>query len=130
MAFKGLSPESSVTLGASVAALVYGIYTFSTPPTAVVHATQANDDNIERGRKKAAWTAVAVVSAISLMTRDKTIFVMGGAMTVALDWHTRHANAVSPDTGQLVDNNGYTPASNVVPMSQPVEPPIAGQAAY
>src|SRR4051794_25768130 len=107
---------TSPTLGASVAALVYGIYTFSTPPTAVIHATQAGDDNIERGRKKAAWTAAAVVAGVSLMTRDKTIFVMGGAMVVALDWHTRHANAVSPDTGQLVDSAGYTPAGNVVPM--------------
>lgn len=125
-----LKPESAITLGASVAALVYGVYTFSTPPTAVIHATQANDDNVERGRKKAAWTSAAVVAAVSLMTRDKTVFVMGGAMVVALDWHTRHANAVAPDTGQLVDNNGYQPANNAAPMAQPVEPPIAGQAAY
>lgn len=125
-----LKPDASITLGASIAALVYGVYTFSTPPTAVIHATQAGDENVERGRKKAAWTAAAVVAGVSLMTKDKTIFVMGGAMLIALDWHTRHANAVSPDTGQLVDDNGYHPASNVVPMAHPVEPPLAGQAAY
>jgi hypothetical protein len=110
--------------------MVYGIYSFSTPPTAVIHATQAGDDNVERGRKKAAWTSAAVVAAISLMARDKTIFILGGATVFALDWHTRHANAVSPDTGQIVDNNGYQPASNVVPMTQAYEPPIPGQAAY
>lgn len=125
-----LKPEGSVTLGASVAALVYGVYTFSTPPTAVVHATKAHDDNVDRGRKKAAWTTAAIVAGVSLMTRDKTVFVMGGIMVILLDWHTRHANAVSPDTGQIVDMNGYQPAQNtVVPMAN-VEPPIAGQAAY
>lgn len=127
-----LKPESSVTLGATTAALVYGVYTFSTPATAVIHATQANDDNIERGRKKAAWTSVAVVAAISLLTKDKTVFVMGGAMVVALDWHTRHANAVSPETGKLVNNAGYESASNVTPMNVQTSggSPIAGQAAY
>jgi hypothetical protein len=126
-----LKPEGSLTLGVATAAMVYGIYSTATPPTSVIHATQANDDNVERGRKKAAWTSVVAVAAISLMARDKTIFILGGATVFALDWHTRHANAVAPDTGQLVDNNGYQPATNnVVAMTQPVEAPIAGQAAY
>lgn len=111
-----LKPEGSITLGVATAALVYGVYTFSTPPTAVVHATQANDDNIDRGRKKAAWFSAAVVSGIALLTRDKTIFVLGGLMLIGLDWHTRHANAVSPETGQVVSNDGYAPAGNVYQM--------------
>lgn len=127
-----LKPEGSITAGLATAALVYGIYTFSTPSTAVIHATQANDENVERGRKKAAWTTAVAVSAISLIARDKTIFVLGGAMVVALDWHTRHANAVSPDTGKVVSNTGYEPSesSNVVAMQPPAEAPYPGQAAY
>ncbi len=125
-----LKPEGSITLGVAVAALTYGIYTFSTPNTSVIHATDAHDVNIEAGRKKAAWTSAAVVAGVALITRDKTIFVLGGAMLIALDWHTRHANAVSPETGQLVSNEGYAPAAgNVTPMSD-YQAPIAGQAAY
>jgi hypothetical protein len=122
------TPEGSITLGVAVATLVFGIYTFSTSPTDVIHATKANDDNVERGRKKAAWTAAGTVAAISLLTKDKTIFVLGGAMLIALDWHTRHANATDPATGLVVSNTGYEPAdsSNVVPMTD-YEPPIQGQ---
>lgn len=119
------TPEGSITLGVAVAALVYMTYTFSTPSTAVIHATQANDNNIDAGRKKAAILSAGVVGGVALLARDKTIFVLGGAMLIALDWHTRHANAVSPETGQVVSNSGYEPATEGA-----VEPPLPGQAAY
>jgi hypothetical protein len=124
------SPEGSVTLGVAVAALVYGVYTFSTPPTAVIHATKANDANIDAGRRKAAWTSAAVVGAIALLTKDKTIFVLGGTMLIMLDWHTRHANVVDPTTGSVVSNAGYEPADSAQADASAVQPPIAGQAAY
>lgn len=121
------TPEGSLTLGVATAALVYGVYTFSTPPTAVIHATKAGDLNIEAGRKKAAWTSAAVVGAVALLTKDKTIFVLGGTMLIMLDWHTRHANAVSPDTGRLVSNSGYEPATDDASVA---DTPSPGQAAY
>lgn len=126
-----LKPEGSLTLGVATAAMVYGVYSFSLPNTATMHSTEANDRNIESARKKAAWTSAAVVGAVSLMTKDKTIFVLGGVMLIALDWHARHANATSPDTGQVVDQNGYQPAQMAAAaQAGPVEPPIPGQAAY
>jgi hypothetical protein len=124
-----LKPEGSLALGVATAGMVYGVYSFSLPNTATMHATQANDNNIEAARKKAAWTSAAVVSIVALLTKDKTIFVLGGTMVVALDWHARHANVVSPETGQVVDMNGYQPTRNDVGMSD-VEPPLPGQAAY
>lgn len=107
-----LKPEGSLTLGLATAGLTYGIYSISVPNTATMHATQAGDINIEAGRKKAAWTSVLLVSAVSLMARDKTIFTLGGLMIIALDWHARHANAVSPETGRLVSDLGYHPAQD------------------
>jgi hypothetical protein len=106
------TPEGSLTLGIATATLVVGIYTTSTPDTGVIHATDPNDHNIDAGRKKAAWLSAAVVSAIALLMRDKTVFVLGGTVLIALDWHTRHANAVSPQTGKVVSNEGYEPASD------------------
>lgn len=123
-----LKPEGSLMAGLATAAMAYGIYSFSLPNTATMHATQAHDRNIEAGRKKAAITSVGLVSAVSLVAKDKTIFVLGGLTIIALDWHARHANAVSPDTGKLVDQTGYEPAQAAEPG--PVEPPIPGQAAY
>lgn len=123
-----LKPEGSLMLGAAVAAMVYGVYSYGLPNVAEIHATQANDHNVEAGRKKSAWTSAVVVSGVSLIARDKTIFVLGGAVLIALDWHARHANAADPDTGRLVDQNGYVPAQAT--QAGPVEPPIPGQAAY
>jgi hypothetical protein len=123
-----LKPEGSLTLGVATAAMVYGVYSFSLPNTATVQATDPNDQNIEAARKKAAWTSAAVVGAVALMTRDKTIFVLGGVMLIALDWHARHANAVSPDTGQLVDTSGYQPAQAA--QAGPAVYPTAAQAGY
>ena len=111
-----LKPDASIGVALATAGLAYGVYSFSLPNTATMHATQAHDNNIESARKKAAWTAVAIVGAVSLLTKDVTVFTIGGMTVVALDWHARHANAVSPETGQLVDNNGYQPAQNVVPI--------------
>lgn len=104
-----LKPEGSITLGAATAALVYGVYTSSVPNASTMHATAPHDINIEAGRKKAAWTTTALVSAIALMTRDKTVFVLGGIMVIALDWHARHANASSPLTGKVVTLAGAAP---------------------
>jgi proline racemase len=117
-----LKPEGSLTLGLATAGLTYGIYSISVPNTATMHATQAGDINIEAGRKKAAWTSVALVAAVSLMARDKTIFTLGGLMVIALDWHARHANAVSPENGQLVSDVGYHPAQDVAPPVVQNEP--------
>lgn len=116
------TPEGSITLGLATAALVYGVYINSTSSIDVIHATEANDMNVEAGRKKAAWFSAAIVSGVALITKDKTIFVLGGLMLIALDWHTRHANAVSPTTGKVVSNEGYEPASSNVydmPTSNP-----------
>lgn len=122
-----LKPEVSLAIGVATAGMVYGAYTFSLPNTATMHATQAQDINIEAARKKAAWTGVTVVSIVSLMTKDKTILVLGGVMLIALDWHARHANAVSPTTGRVVENNGYQPAQS---ETSPAEAPVPGQAAF
>lgn len=107
-----LKPEGSITLGAAVAAMTYGVYTYSLPDLATVHATLPHDTAIESGRKRAAWTSAVVVSTVSLMTKDKTVFVLGGLMVLALDWHARHANSVHPETGRAVPASpkAYEPA--------------------
>ncbi len=101
--------------GLATAAMVYGTYTFSLPNGAAMHATDAQDLNIE---------SAAVVGVVSLLAKDKTIFVLGGLMLIALDWHARIANAASPLTGKVVSNTGYQTAAAAVPDRQ------QGEAAY
>lgn len=112
-----LKPEGSLTIGLATAAMVYASYTYALPSGAMMHATQPQDVNIEAARKKAAWTSVFLVSVVSLLAKDKTIFVIGGLAVIALDAHARVANSSSPDTGKVVSNTGYTSAKQAVPVA-------------
>lgn len=125
-----LKPEGSITLGAAVAAMTYGVYSYALPNMSTVQATLPHDTNIEAGRKRAAWTSAVVVSAVSLLARDKTVFILGGLMVVALDWHARHANGVHPETGKLVDATpqAYQPAQ--VSTSAPETPAAPSYAGF
>lgn len=108
MEFKSiLKPEGSIGLGIATAITMYAIYDRSLPDAATMHATDANDINIEAGRKKATLTATAVLGTITLLTRDINVFILGGVTLFALDFHARHANATHPDTGNLVADKNY-----------------------
>lgn len=109
MPFKSiLKPDGSIALGIATGVLVYAVYDRALPDSATIHATQANDINVEAGRKKAVWTSAGILAAITLLTKDVEVFILGGVVLVALDFHARHANATSPETGNLVSDQGYS----------------------
>ena len=116
-------PEGSLTVGLAVGAMAYGIYNFSLPTGAIMNATQPQSLDIESARKKAAWSTVTIVSFVSLIAKDKTIFILGGLVIVALDVHARLANATTPGTGKvMLSGSGYTPAREAVsPAAQAAE---------
>ncbi len=95
----GLKPEVSLPVALGTAALVYSIYQQATPPIVDLRAAPASDPDVDSARRMAAWTAVGIVSGISLLAKDPTVFVVGGGMVVAMDWWTRPADAYSPKTG-------------------------------
>ena len=109
-----LSPPASIGTAVGVGALVFTIYNTNMPPQAVVQATQAFDGNLESARKMAAYTSVAVVAAISLLTKDITIFTFGGAVVIVMDWCARHSMSVHPETGQIVTQTPMTPTLQAV----------------
>jgi hypothetical protein len=103
MALKSiLKPDGSIAIGIATGVLVYAVYDRSLPSAATMHATDASDPNIEAGRKKAAWTSAGVLSAITLLTKDVNVFILGAVVLFALDMNARHANASNPDTQELV----------------------------
>ena len=108
MQFKSiLRPDNSVVVGIATGVLMYAIYDRSLPDAATMHATTANDINIEAARKKATLTAAGVLSGITLLTRDVNVWILGAGVLFALDFHARHANASNPATGMLVSDQGY-----------------------
>jgi len=97
-----LKIETSVLAGLATGTLVYGIYQAALPTQADIRSLESNNSDISKSEKVAAWTSAAVVSAVSLIAKDPTIFVIGGSVMVALSWMNRHANAVAPSMGMLV----------------------------
>jgi hypothetical protein len=104
-----LKPEISLGVGLATATVVYGIYMNALPPVVDLRATPANDENVAATEKTAAWTAAAVVGGISLIAKDATVFIIGGAMIVALSWWNKHANMVNPEFGVAVPKGSVEP---------------------
>jgi hypothetical protein len=96
-----LKPEHSLGASLAVMFLDYGIYQINLPGTADVKAANPHNQAVDSSRKAATWTAVSACAALSLLAKDPNIFIFGGGFAVALDWYYRHANAVSPITGQV-----------------------------
>lgn len=118
-----MKPEVSVPAALSVAALVGGIYANITPGLADIRASDPGDQHVQATRKQAAWLAAGVVAGISLLAKDRTIFVLGGAMVIGFDWFHRHADAVSPLTGRAAIRNNGAYVNNTQ-VQEPVAPVV------
>jgi hypothetical protein len=97
-----LKPEVSLTVAAATGALVYGIFQAELPSKADVHAADAHNQYISRSVSVAGWTSAAAVAGISLLAKDPTVFVVGGAFAAFLTWRAKHASYTNPATNQIV----------------------------
>jgi predicted NBD/HSP70 family sugar kinase len=75
------------------------MYMTALPSIAEMRTTPPGDPDAAGAERSAAWISAAVVSGVSLITKDPTVFVIGGVMVVALSWWHRHANASNPSLG-------------------------------
>lgn len=97
-----LNPDQSVVASLAAMTAVYGLYSYGLPSVADIRTAAPGNKDIESAERAAAWQAAAVVSGISLITRDPTIFIIGGATIVGLSWWVRHANMVDPQSSKAV----------------------------
>lgn len=96
-----LKPEASIGTGLAVAGVVYAIHSNFTPTQADIQALPAGNADVDKAERKATWLSVGVVSGISLLAKDPTIFVIGSAATIAMALITRHSNFTETATGLL-----------------------------
>src|SRR6185369_13477202 len=75
-----LKREVSLGVGLATAALVWGIYNSALPSIADVRVSQPDDPDAAAVERAATWTAAAAVAGVSLISRDPTVFVLGGSM--------------------------------------------------
>lgn len=105
-----LNPPASIGIGLATAALANSIFSNGLPPIADIRVADAQNRDIRASNKAAFYQSAGVVGVVSLLAKDPTIFVIGGAVTLALyAWHT-HANLVSPETGRASLTMIKTPA--------------------
>lgn len=97
-----LKPEHALTVGAVTGALVYGVFQVEAPNMAEISASPAHNPHIGRSVNAAGWSAAIIVAGISLLSRDPTVFVIGGTIAAGLTWRAKHAAMTSPQTGQVV----------------------------
>ena len=96
-----LEPSASIGTGLAVAGVVYAIHSNMTPSTADIQALPAGNKDIDRAEKKATWLGIGVVSGISLIAKDPTIFVIGSVAVIGMAFFTRHANWTESATGMI-----------------------------
>lgn len=82
--------------GLAVAGVVYAIHTNFTPTMADLQSLPAGNKDVDKSERQATWMSVGIVSAISLLAKDPTIFVIGSIATVGMAFITR--NAIWTDT--------------------------------
>lgn len=91
-----LAPKDSIMAGLAVGAIVYTIHSQATPTMSDIRVGAPNDETIAKNERAASWISASVVAGISLIAKDPTIFILGGAMVVGMAWWTRFNNAVNP----------------------------------
>lgn len=130
-----LKPEASLMTSLAVGAVVYSVYANATPPMADTRSLPGGNRDIQRAERTATWTSAGIVAAISLLAKDPTVFVIGGAITIGMAWWHRHSDLVDSSVNRardvmdpLVGDIGTTPSgvstqpkmATVTPMFGPV----------
>lgn len=93
------SREMSVMGSLATLAAVFAIHQNFTPPIADIQGMPAGVADVDVAEKRATWTSIGVVSLVSLLAKDPTIFVVGSAGTFGLSMMTKHANWTEPTIG-------------------------------
>lgn len=113
-----LKPEGSIVAGIAVSGSVVALYSMGCGSMASAHYSDANQMSLENSRKKCAATAFVFVAALTVLTKDANVGILGFSTIVAMDLSYRHAIMADPATGvvQPPAESTYAPAENVTPL--------------
>jgi hypothetical protein len=102
-----LKPESSIMVGLATGALVFGVYQNAIPTNADIRTVPENNDDIAASEKTALWMSAAVVSGVSLIAKDATVFIIGGSIVIAMSWWAKHSDMVNPEFHMAVPKGDH-----------------------
>jgi hypothetical protein len=120
MNFKSiLKPEASTMAGVATAGAVFSIYQLNVGPVSQAAATDANNQVLANSRKKAGYMALGAVAALTLITKDANIGILGAGSIIAMELVYRHGIMADPNSLKMQAPNpatAYAPAENVTPF--------------
>lgn len=100
-----LKPEISIPAALALGVAVYGIFQVNLPSVTEVRAADLENKDVASAERAATWESAGLVATISLIAKDPTIFLVGGAITMGLAWKYRHANMVNPLSGKATGSH-------------------------
>lgn len=110
----GLKPADSITISLATAIGVAAIYAAGVGPMADVHATMPGDGAINSAIRKAGWKSILLIGAVTLLSRDLNVTILGGGMLIFEHITYLHADMASPATGEITTTpQAYQPAGGV-----------------
>ena len=99
--------QGSLIVGGIVAVGDYLIYShFVGASAADIKTAEPFDVDIEKSERSALYACIAFTTVVAVLARSKEVFIIGGVATLFADFGLKHANAVSPNTHQMVNNSG------------------------
>ena len=121
MTFKSiLKPEASTMAGLATVGVVFSVYQLNVGPVAQATATDPNHPVLNASRRKAGFTALAIVGALTLITRDANVGILGSGTIIAMELSYRMGIMSDPLSMKMVNPNpqaAYEPAENVIPFA-------------
>jgi len=115
-----LKPDASTMAGLATIGTVFAVYQLNVGTVSQASATDPNHPMLESSRKKAGYTALAAVAALTLITRDANVGILGSGTIIAMELAYRHGIMADPQSMSLVNPSpeaAYAPAENVVPFA-------------
>jgi len=99
----GYKPADSMTIALATAGGVLVIYGSNVGPMCDVAATLPGDPNINSAIKKSGWEAIALVAAMTLLSKDLNVAILGFGAIVLKHTTYLHAEMTNPGTGQIAN---------------------------
>jgi hypothetical protein len=106
-----LSRETSLGVGLATGAMVYAIYQQALPTQADIRVGIRDDWDIDKTERTAAWLAAGAIGGVSLIAKDPTVFIMGGAMLIALSLWTKVSNAEDSENAKITNQTSRVTAA-------------------
>lgn len=98
----GRSEATHTLIGVGAAFVGIMIYNHFLPSIADIRTAQPFNPDVETAERQALFASTAFVLVTAGLTRSIEVFIIGGVAIVLVDYIAKHANAVSPDTGKMV----------------------------